>query len=63
MALALRAPLLTIARVPKYTHSTLTEWHNSPVPAHRARMLHYLLGQTALVLEMIDATDIIAKTA
>ena len=54
---------LSSTRVPKYAHSTLTEWHNSPVPAHRARMLHHLLGHTVLVLEMIDATDTIAKTA
>ncbi|KAI0003668.1 hypothetical protein BJV74DRAFT_876040 [Russula compacta] len=50
-------------RVPKYAPSTLTEWHNSPVPAHRARLFHHLLGHTVLVLEMLDATDIIAKTA
>src|SRR6266478_817499 len=61
--LASRVRLLTLIRVPKYAHSTLTEWHNSPVPAHRARMLHHLLGHTVLVLEMIDATDTIAKTA
>ncbi|KAI0275058.1 hypothetical protein BC834DRAFT_965498 [Gloeopeniophorella convolvens] len=50
-------------RVPKYAPSTLTEWHRSLVPAHRARLLHYLLGHTVLVLRMLDAADIIAKTA
>ncbi|KAH9049339.1 hypothetical protein EDB84DRAFT_1556197 [Lactarius hengduanensis] len=50
-------------RIPKYGFSTLTEWYNSPVPAHRARLLRHLLGHSTLVLEMLDATDIVAKTA
>jgi DNA polymerase zeta len=54
---------LTWFRIPKYSPSTLTEWYNSPVPAHRARLLRYLLGHTTLVLEMLEATDMIAKTA
>ncbi|KAI0296211.1 hypothetical protein BC826DRAFT_1005902 [Russula brevipes] len=49
--------------IPKYSSSTLTEWYNSPVPAHRARLFHHLLGHTVLVLEMLDAADIIPKTA
>jgi len=61
--LASSFPLLTLNRVPKYAPSTLTEWFDSPIPAHRARMLHHLLGHTVLVLEMLDATDIVAKTA
>jgi DNA polymerase zeta len=54
---------LTSFRIPKFGVSTLTEWYNSPVPAHRARLLHHLLGHSTLVLEMLDATDIVAKTA
>ena len=54
---------LTSLRIPKYGASTLTEWYNSPVPAHRARMLHHLLGRSTLVLELLDATDIVCKTA
>ncbi|KAH9081664.1 hypothetical protein EDB83DRAFT_2502933 [Lactarius deliciosus] len=50
-------------RIPKYGFSTLTEWYNSPVPAHRARLLRHLLGHSTLVLEMLGATDIVAKTA
>lgn len=50
-------------RIPKYGFSSLTVWYNSPVPAHRARMLHHLLGHSTLVLEMLDATDLVAKTA
>jgi hypothetical protein len=50
-------------RIPKYSPSTLTEWYNSPVPAHRARLFHHLLGHSVLVLEMLDAADIIPKTA
>ncbi|KAI9460572.1 hypothetical protein BJY52DRAFT_1203789 [Lactarius psammicola] len=50
-------------RIPKYGFSTLTGWYNSPVPAHRARLLHHLLGHSTLVLELLDATDIVAKTA
>jgi len=61
--ICVRVLLLTLTRIPKYAPSTLTEWYNSPVPAHRARLLHHLLGHTVLVLEMLDATDIIAKTA
>ena len=54
---------LTLPRIPKYGFSTLTEWYKSPVPAHRARLLYHLLGRSTLVLEMLDATDIVAKTA
>ncbi|KAH9178730.1 hypothetical protein EDB89DRAFT_2111621 [Lactarius sanguifluus] len=50
-------------RIPKYGFSTLTEWYKSPIPAHRARLLRHLLGHSTLVLEMLDATDIVAKTA
>ncbi|KAH9065755.1 hypothetical protein EDB87DRAFT_1593004 [Lactarius vividus] len=50
-------------RTPKYRFATLTEWYNSPVPAHRARLLRHLLGHSTLVLEMLDTTDIVAKTA
>jgi DNA polymerase zeta len=55
--------LLIFSRIPKYSPSTLTEWYNSPVPAHRARLLHHFLRRTSLVLEMLEATDTIAKTA
>ena len=54
---------LTLPRIPKYGFSTLTEWYNSPVPAHRARLLYHLQERSTLVLEMLDATDIVAKTA
>ena len=54
---------LTSPRIPKYEASTLTEWHNSPVPAHRARWLQHLLGRSTLVLEILDAADVVAKTA
>lgn len=54
---------LTSTRIPKYEVSTLTEWYNSPVPAHRARLLQHLLGRSTLVLEILDATDVVAKTA
>ncbi|KAI0308195.1 hypothetical protein B0F90DRAFT_1807452 [Multifurca ochricompacta] len=50
-------------RIPKYAPSTLTEWYNSPIPAHRARLLHHLLEHTVLALQMLEATDLIAKTA
>jgi DNA polymerase zeta len=57
------AVFLTLSRIPKYSPSTLTEWYNSPVPAHKARLLHHLLGHTTLVVEMLEATDVIAKTS
>ncbi|KAH8997309.1 hypothetical protein EDB92DRAFT_2030379 [Lactarius akahatsu] len=44
-------------RIPKYGFSTLTEWYN------KHDLLRHLLGHSTLVLEMLDATDIVAKTA
>ncbi|KAI0068183.1 hypothetical protein BV25DRAFT_1793280 [Artomyces pyxidatus] len=50
-------------RVPKYTPLTLTEWFNSPVSSHGAKLLRYFIGRCTMVLEMLDASETITKTA
>ncbi|KAF8581637.1 hypothetical protein K439DRAFT_1635972 [Ramaria rubella] len=50
-------------RVPKYSHATLTEWLNSAIPAKKANVFRYLLIRTCMLLEMLDAGEVITKTA
>jgi DNA polymerase zeta len=50
-------------RIPKYRHSTLTEWYHSTVPAHASRLLRYFSDRVAIVLQILDATEVITKTA
>ncbi|TFK89962.1 hypothetical protein K466DRAFT_574493 [Polyporus arcularius HHB13444] len=50
-------------RTPWYSPRTLTEWYNSPVPAHAARVLHYFARRTDMVLEMLDVADVVTKNA
>jgi DNA polymerase zeta len=50
-------------RVPRYAFSTLSEWHRSIVPAHSARILRYFSRRTAMVLEILEESDVITKTA
>ncbi|RPD62939.1 hypothetical protein L227DRAFT_584639 [Lentinus tigrinus ALCF2SS1-6] len=50
-------------RTPWYSPQTLTEWYNSPVPHHAARVLHYFARRTDMVLEMLDAAEVVTKNA
>ncbi|EIN13737.1 hypothetical protein PUNSTDRAFT_117429 [Punctularia strigosozonata HHB-11173 SS5] len=50
-------------RTPKYRNSTLTEWYRSAVPGHNSRLLRYLSDRAALNLQLLDATEVVTKTA
>ncbi|KIO08270.1 hypothetical protein M404DRAFT_22870 [Pisolithus tinctorius Marx 270] len=50
-------------RFPRYTPYTLTEWFNSPVPAHTSRVLRYFADRTSMNLDILEETEVITKTA
>ncbi|EJU02050.1 hypothetical protein DACRYDRAFT_107768 [Dacryopinax primogenitus] len=50
-------------RMPLYLASTLTQWFHSPVPLHTAQLIDYLLERTVTVIEILDETELITKTA
>ncbi|KAG6332362.1 hypothetical protein ID866_6727 [Astraeus odoratus] len=52
-----------IYRVPHYKPSTLTEWFNSPVPAHTSRVLRYFLDRTLMNLDILEESQTVTKTA
>ena len=54
---------LKCSRVPRYTFSTLSEWHHSAVPAHSARILRYFSSRTEMTLKILEEIDVITKTA
>ena len=54
---------LKCGRVPRYTYSTLSDWHRSAVPAHSARILRYFSNRTAMILNILEESDVITKTA
>ena len=54
---------MTFCRVPKFKPSVLTGWCRSDQPSHVAQLVRYLSAKTAMVLEMLDAAEIVTKTA
>ncbi|CAE6411247.1 unnamed protein product [Rhizoctonia solani] len=50
-------------RVPKYTPKTLTHWFNSDVPSRVVRVLKYWADRTATILDLLDHTELILRTA
>ncbi|EUC53889.1 DNA polymerase, partial [Rhizoctonia solani AG-3 Rhs1AP] len=50
-------------RVPKYSPKTLTQWFNSDVPSRVVRVLRYWMDRTATVLDLLDHTELILRTA
>ncbi|CEL57589.1 DNA polymerase zeta subunit [Rhizoctonia solani AG-1 IB] len=50
-------------RVPKYTPKTLTEWFNSGIPSRAVRVLKYWAERTATILDLLDHTELILRTA
>ncbi|GBE80756.1 DNA polymerase zeta catalytic subunit [Sparassis crispa] len=50
-------------RTPRYSARTLTEWFNSAIPNHTASVLHYFSARTSMVLELLDAAEVVTKTA
>ncbi|KAG5651144.1 hypothetical protein H0H81_009716 [Sphagnurus paluster] len=50
-------------RIPRYSDATLSYWHYNGVPHESACMLRYFLDRTNLLLEIIEGSDVITKTA
>lgn len=50
-------------RTPKYSNATLKEWFESGTPAQTSRMLSYFADMTCMVLEILDETQVVTKTA
>ncbi|KAJ7597046.1 hypothetical protein C8J56DRAFT_919017 [Mycena floridula] len=50
-------------RVPKYSPATLTRWFNSETTAHVVLLLRYFVTKTSMVLKLLDATELVTKTA
>ncbi|QRV90977.1 DNA polymerase family B [Ceratobasidium sp. AG-Ba] len=50
-------------RMPRYSDMTLTEWFRSGVPSRVARLLNYWADRTATVLDLLDQTEVILRTA
>ncbi|KAI0732391.1 hypothetical protein C8Q72DRAFT_874307 [Fomitopsis betulina] len=50
-------------RTPRYTPQTLTEWYHSTIPRHTAELLRYFTTRADMVLEIMDAAEVITKNA
>ncbi|KAG8686231.1 DNA polymerase zeta, partial [Ceratobasidium sp. 395] len=50
-------------RVPRYSDKTLTEWFRSGNPSRVVRLLKYWVDRTATVLDLLDQTEVILRTA
>ncbi|KAH6917376.1 hypothetical protein BKA70DRAFT_332306 [Coprinopsis sp. MPI-PUGE-AT-0042] len=50
-------------RFPKYSIQTLSGWYRSPKPAHTTRLLHHMLRKTCMVLEILEETEVVTKSA
>ncbi|CAE6457952.1 unnamed protein product [Rhizoctonia solani] len=50
-------------RAPKYAPKTLTQWFNSGVPFRVVRVLKYWAERTAAILDLLDHTELILRTA
>ncbi|KAG9104750.1 DNA polymerase zeta [Ceratobasidium sp. 370] len=50
-------------RVPRYSDKTLTEWFRSGCPSRIVRLLKYWADRTATVLDVLDQTEVILRTA
>ncbi|KAJ7492610.1 hypothetical protein FB451DRAFT_1022509 [Mycena latifolia] len=50
-------------RIPRYSHATLMEWYQDAIPGHTATVLRYFSSRTSMALELLEETDVVAKTA
>ena len=49
--------------MPSYSPGRLTEWYKSELPMHNSRVLRYFADRAACVLDILDARELVAKTA
>ncbi|KAH9937686.1 uncharacterized protein B0H18DRAFT_1081794 [Fomitopsis serialis] len=50
-------------RTPRYSFGTLAEWYYSKTPRHTANVLYYFASRTSMVLEILDAAEVVTKNA
>ncbi|KAG9128322.1 DNA polymerase zeta [Ceratobasidium sp. 392] len=50
-------------RVPRYSDKTLSQWFKSSNPSRIVRLLKYWADRTAMVLDVLDQTEVILRTA
>ncbi|KAJ7615302.1 hypothetical protein DFH06DRAFT_1062847 [Mycena polygramma] len=50
-------------RTPRYSHATLKEWYQDHIPGHTFTVLRYFSGRTSMVLEILEETEVVTKTA
>jgi DNA polymerase zeta len=50
-------------RFPYYTSATLTRWFRSTIPDQVAHLLRYFHERTRAVIRMLDAAQVVTKTA
>ncbi|KAL0951176.1 hypothetical protein HGRIS_007907 [Hohenbuehelia grisea] len=50
-------------RVPRYPPDTLVAWYTSPALREAAKVLQYFLDRTSMLLEILDVSELVTKTA
>jgi DNA polymerase zeta len=50
-------------RIPTYRNQTLKKWITNGTPAQSSRVLFYMADRASIVLELLDETRIVIKTA
>ncbi|KAJ7487607.1 hypothetical protein B0H11DRAFT_2157036 [Mycena galericulata] len=52
-----------IPRTARYGPATLMEWYQDSIPGHTATVLRYFSSRTTMVLEVLEETEVVTKTA
>ncbi|KAJ7169887.1 hypothetical protein C8R46DRAFT_1162607 [Mycena filopes] len=50
-------------RTPRYGPATLKAWYQDSIPAHTYSVLRYFSSRTSMVLEILEETEVVTKTA
>ncbi|KAF7347826.1 DNA polymerase [Mycena venus] len=50
-------------RTPRYGPATLKEWYQDSISAHTFAVLRYFSSRTSMVLEVLEETEVVTKTA
>lgn len=52
-----------LARVPRFSFSTLTTWFQDSTPAHTISVMRHFRERVFMVLEILDEADVVTKNA
>lgn len=53
----------SLSRIPKFSHQSLTEWFTSSSPTRVARALNYHARKVKTVLEILEKSELVFRTA